>query len=89
MTPLDLLLGAGLTWRATRLVVDDQIADRPRGWLVDRGPGWADELLRCPWCASVYLAAGVYVWWWLHAPSWRVAAAIALWSAVAGWLSTR
>lgn len=61
-----LLVLCGLaTARITRLVRDDTILDRPRGWLferltrVDHGVRkWLYELLRCPWCISAWLAAG-------------------------------
>jgi hypothetical protein len=49
------------TWRATRFVTEDDFP--PVRWARDRilghGPEWLGELVTCPWCASVWLAAGV------------------------------
>jgi Protein of unknown function (DUF1360) len=52
--------------RITRLVRDDTIFDGLRGRLYERltrkdhGVGyWLFELLRCPWCISGWIAAGV------------------------------
>lgn len=54
------------TWRATRLLVKDDlpIVKRPREVLVRRATRadgtlrWYGELITCPWCVSVWLAAG-------------------------------
>ena len=61
---MTLVLLALATARATRLIRDDTVFDRPRGWLLERltrkdhGIGhWFYELLRCPWCVSGWLAA--------------------------------
>lgn len=55
------------TWRATRLLVKDDlpIVKRPRDAIVARaGRGletghlrWYGELITCPWCVSVWIAA--------------------------------
>jgi hypothetical protein len=53
------------TWRATRLLVKDDlpIVKRPRDWLIRRSERpdgtlrWYGELISCPWCVSVWVAA--------------------------------
>lgn len=49
-------------WRATRLVTIDEWP--PAAWLREkvggRKPdGWADYLIHCPYCVSVWMAAGI------------------------------
>lgn len=53
------------TWRATRLLVKDDLplVKRPREAIVrrttkpDGSLGWQGELVTCPWCVSVYVSA--------------------------------
>lgn len=53
------------TWRATRLLVKDDLPPirAPREWLVLRSQRedgtlrWYGELITCPWCVSVWVAA--------------------------------
>jgi hypothetical protein len=47
------------TARLTRLVTRDAVTDLPRAWLAERAPGSVTYLIHCPWCASMYLGAGV------------------------------
>lgn len=51
--------------RIVRLVQTDSIADRPRkvaaDWLYGHKRYRLMELLDCPWCASVHVAAGLLV----------------------------
>lgn len=89
--PVLLLLYAAAVARLTRLVVLDVILDRPREWLLgdghtpSRAPEWLATLLGCPWCVSVWLAAG-----WaalaslLPTPVAALLAAVLAWSLVAG-----
>ena len=64
MTFLALLLLTGATARLVRLVQTDTILDRPRWWVShrirDRKVG---ELLLCPWCLSIWVAAVLVVTW--------------------------
>ena len=55
---IGLLVDGLAVWRLTRLAVEDRIGDRPRFWLQARSP-FLDELLDCPHCTSVWVAAGV------------------------------
>lgn len=65
MQALLMLLVCATTYRATRLVVRDQIPviAVPRDWLVRRLENtWASSLaylLECEWCMSVWIGAGV------------------------------
>lgn len=93
MTPLTVVLYFLAVARLTHLVVEDSILDRPRVWLDEApmasgkaiGKGW--DLLRavvsCPWCASVYLAAGTYAAVALGLPNWCLVIPAA--SYVTGW----
>lgn len=64
MVVLVLVIAAVTTARLTRLVVADTILDGPRGWVMDRVRGWPADLLACPWCVSLYVAAGAWAITW-------------------------
>ena len=52
--------------RVTRLVQRDDITERPRRWVQRHVSDRVNELLACPWCLSIWLAAPaavVFVWW--------------------------
>lgn len=57
------IVDALATYRLTRLVTADEITLEPRerllAFLEDEGFDRAAELVRCSWCASVWVAAGV------------------------------
>lgn len=65
----ELLVDAGAAYRLTRLVTGDTITERLRDRVdaaVPAGTEWHEtphgylaELVTCPWCVSVYAAAGV------------------------------
>ena len=63
MTGVELTTDALATFRLTRLLLEDSIFDTPRRWVrrqLMRGQhAKLLELTGCPWCASVYIAAGV------------------------------
>jgi hypothetical protein len=72
--PVSLVVDALATYRFTRLLVSDGIADRPRAALLRRleggGHGKLVELLNCPWCTGFWVAASVVAsrriagrWW--------------------------
>lgn len=78
-----------VTWRVTRFVLNDTLIEELRskvlGWL-GRAPQstWRlklMELLTCPFCFSVWVAAAVTAGWDIYG---SVPAPIAVWLAVAG-----
>lgn len=79
-----IVVDALAAYRLTRLVVEDTITVRPREALIARGPGWAGDMLTCPWCVGWWVSVGV-VGARIAAPrAWRpVARALAL-SAIVG-----
>lgn len=62
---LTIAVGVFGVGRITRIVVHDDFP--PTKWLREHveiwiGPAWG-KLLNCPWCFSVWAAAGCIVWW--------------------------
>lgn len=47
-------------WRITRLLIYDNILDRPRNW-VKRQHAWLDALLSCPWCAGFWVSVAATI----------------------------
>jgi hypothetical protein len=98
-----IILGQQLTWMwlvilalATFRLARFVTADTFPGWtqarsrILDRWPprpGATSELLACPWCCSVWLAAGLLVWWLLSPATLAPFALIVALSAVAGLLA--
>lgn len=79
-------------YRATLLVVADEITAPPRDWLIarvgeDSRPAY---LLSCPWCSSAYLAPLVLAsaLWWSDGWGWWLAAGSLAASAVTGFLAS-
>ena len=97
MHALSLILATLATARLTRLTVEDVITERPREAAVrflvkHRGPeSMMAYLITCPWCASMYVGAGVAGAWWAWGDTrWFTAAVGALaFSYVAGFLASR
>lgn len=70
--PLIVLLSL-VCYRVTRFAIDDSLIDAPRWWLEDKlkghwsemdRPAWRQkflDLLGCPYCMSVWIAAGAVV----------------------------
>jgi hypothetical protein len=87
--PVALTVGALAVFRLTRVVVEDTIADPIRDRIVEAAPeGRLAYFVTCPWCVSVWVAAG---WAVLAAASPAVAAPVGAalaWSAVSGLLSS-
>jgi len=85
------LLGLA-AYRTFRLLAWDVVADRPRGWVLDRigGPGstrgsyWGD-FVTCPYCAGFWISllwVGAF-WLWPHATTvaavpWALSALVAI-----------
>lgn len=85
---MTLAVGGLAVHRATRLVTDDTITAPVRDRIVDRG-GWPADLVTCPWCVSVWVAAG---WAALTVAAPRVArplGALLAWSSIAGLLAAQ
>jgi hypothetical protein len=79
MELVEIVLAAGLTTRATRLVVIDQAGHPVRSVLLrsarligTRAQDLVDDLLACPYCAG----------WWIAV---LVAGSWALWGSTIGW----
>lgn len=87
-----LVVDALAVYRLARLVTRDSVPlfARPRDAIAARWDGRAlGELVSCPWCASVYIAAGVLAARLLVPVPWSLIAVPLAWSAVAGFLSSR
>lgn len=87
-----LLIDAGATYRATRLVTYDSVPlfRVPRDRVLRRWPDSAvAELVVCPWCVSVWLGAAILTARLIAPTLWSPLALVLVFSAVAGWLSSR
>ena len=85
-----LLIDGLAVYRLSRLVTRDSLPliAGPRERVQDRWPDRAvADLVVCPWCVSVWLAAGVLAARLLLPVPWSLLALVLAWSAVAGWLS--
>ncbi len=93
MIPLPLLvvLAVFAVARVTHLVTTDAILDRPRAAVQDGGAGKLAYFVTCPWCVSIWAAAGVstamYLWHGYWFTQIGVLALAASW--LTGWLETR
>jgi len=94
--PVLLLLGALAVSRLTRLLVADELLAAPRARIVRWAEGTAERrahpqlgyLATCPWCVSVWVAAGWALLVALAPAAALVAGAILAWSAAAGLLAS-
>lgn len=86
--PVLLVLYALAVYRLTRLVVADELTAPTREWIMERGPRWA-TFITCPWCVSIWLAAGWVLLATLAPPVAWFAGALLAFSAVAGLLAGR
>jgi hypothetical protein len=88
--PTDLVVDAVAVHRLTTLLQDDEVWPIPEAreaferWAGDTR--WAD-LANCPWCLSMWLAAGVALVRRLFPRAWPVVARVLASSAVAGHLA--
>jgi hypothetical protein len=85
---LTVALDALATYRLTRLLVSDGIADRPRDALLqrlrDRGHSKLVELIECPWCIGFWIAGAVVLARRAAPEPWTPVAEILAFSATAG-----
>lgn len=86
MSALLVALLIGATCRLTRLATTDAIFETPRSALERRMPEKLAYLIRCDWCASVWIGFIVFLLGW-YAPATAVLIAAGALSAslVAGW----
>jgi hypothetical protein len=64
-------------YRVGRFISLDSLIDAPRNkaafWLADREEAWSElllELLRCPYCITIWTGLGATVFWSLALASW-------------------
>jgi len=82
------LVMALAVFRVYRLIAEDDIADRPREWLLaklkEERLVQLDKLITCPWCLGWWLSLGVYLFWlWLPTETLVVCTPFALSAVVA------
>lgn len=90
--PFGLLLDSLAVFRATRLIVEDEITAPIRDplieWLEANDHKKLSYLLGCPWCASIWAAAAVLLIRWKAPKVWaQLRWALAM-SAVSGIIAT-
>ncbi len=86
---MSLLLDAVATYRLTRLLIEDDLLDRPRAAVFERLAGHPKltELASCPWCLSVWCAFGVLAARRFAPRAWDPIARALTFSAMAGVMS--
>lgn len=89
LSPTDVVVDMLAVARVVRLVQVDEIpAGAAREWCLDVfGESRATELLRCPHCLSVWVAAAVVFARWRWPRAWSHVARVLAGSAVAGHLA--
>jgi hypothetical protein len=87
--PAALVVGALATHRLTRLALEDRITEPLREQVQEAAPeGRLAYFVTCPWCVSMWIAAG-WAALTVAAPGAAAAAgAVLAWSSVTGLLST-
>jgi hypothetical protein len=93
LDPTTVAVDAMASYRLTRLLISDGIADRPRsaltGSLRGRGNRKLVELIECPWCTGFWVAVGVVAARRLVPAAWDPVARILAFSAAAGLVASR
>lgn len=90
MSWFDLIVGALLTARLSRLASEDTILDPWRDRLGDRADRspvweWIWDLVTCRWCVSIWIAAAVVAGWHvLPTTVWVTVGAVGAWSFATG-----
>ena len=83
MNPLDLAIDCAATYRITRLLTVDRVAQRYRDALASRGET-AAYYSECAWCTSAWVAVGVVAARRLAPRVWGPVATALAFSAVTG-----
>lgn len=86
---LAIFLNSLAVYRVTRLVTRDTITQPFRDWLVRDWHGWVVELLQCPWCFSIWVAAGATVLTYFEWGTWKWIAAGLAFAALAGLIAEK
>ena len=93
LDPIQVAFDALASYRVTRLLVSDGIANRPRDALTARlerrGHRKLVELIECPWCTGFWVAAGVVAARRLAPRAWDPLAEVLAYSAAAGLIASR
>lgn len=73
-------------YRLTRLVIEDEIADKPRDWVYSKikPGGMLAYMLSCPWCVSFWLAIPLSIIYIMFPPAMMVIGLPLAGSAIAG-----
>jgi hypothetical protein len=84
------------TYRATKLVIDDEVTRELREWVTDRlmkvdtaAARKVLYLIQCPWCVSIWTAGGLLLLRRRHPDAYELLAGVLAASAVTGILSER
>src|SRR5688572_17269223 len=92
LLPVDGAIDALATYRVTRLLVSDGVADRQRAALLERlrrdEHHKLVELIECPWCTGMWVAAAVVAGRRVAGRWWAPVAQMLAFSAVAGLLAS-
>jgi hypothetical protein len=90
---LTLLLAIGAVVRLTRMVTDDYLFETPRTWVLMKlhPDGQLSYLVKCRWCASVWVSVPVMGAWivWGGVPAFTAVCAALTASYAAGFLAVR
>lgn len=84
---MDFLVDALATHRIVKLVTDDVITSKLRERIFEKYPPEEDKwsfALTCPWCAGIWVSAGVVVARRIVPKPWRIVAEMLAMSSVAG-----
>jgi hypothetical protein len=92
MDPVALVVIALAVVRLTGLVIEDEVTEPIREWVLDRVPddGKLAYLITCPWCVSIYLGAvaAPLAWWHSDNPAVMLVAIALAMSQISGMTSS-
>jgi len=90
MSPVEFLIFALATFRATRLLTRDTIFDTPRNAIWEKHPPHASPIgyvLTCEWCMSIWIGSLFAIWSIISPRTFGVLGLVLAASAVAGLLA--